>query len=92
MKSFQEIFFSQNATSNPLLVKKNICFSKEIYNELNSKISQNTTKEEFVEIVRSIDNCFHGCYDCGNNLEEYENGFLTSHGFCDECLTKEEQE
>ncbi len=32
MKSFQEIL-------------KNMCFSKEIYNELNSKISQNTTTQ-----------------------------------------------
>ena len=89
MKSFQEIL-------------KNMCFSKEIYNELNSKISQNTTtqseqaelvrKEEFVEIVRKVDNCFNGCYYCGNNLEEYENGFLTSHGFCDECLTTQSEQ
>ena len=79
MKSFQEIL-------------KNMCFSKEIYNELNSKISQNTNFEEFVEIVRSVDNCFNGCYDCGNDLEEYENGFLTSHGFCDECLTTQSEQ
>lgn len=78
MKSFQSIL-------------QNICFSTEVYDNLNSKLSNDTTTEEFVQIVRTVDDCFNGCSDCGCDLEEYDYDYMTSHGVCYECSMKEDE-
>lgn len=70
---------------------KNICFGTEIENKLLSKVSTFKTLEDFVEEVRKYDECFNSCYQCANDLEYGDDGFLTSHGTCDECVHSEEE-
>ena len=69
---------------------QNMCFGKDVESEILSLVANDMTVEQFQDEVRKYDVCFNGCSQCGCDLIEGEDGFLTAHGTCNECAYIEE--
>ena len=74
--------------TNTSIVKRH-CFGKELEEEILNKIDDSTSKKKLVNIMRKYDDCFNGCCQCGLELQYGEDGYMTSHGTCDECVEGE---
>lgn len=67
-----------------------MCFGTVVENKLLSSLSDDMTVDQFQEEVRKYDECFNGCSQCGCDLVDGEDGYLTSHGTCNMCTFTEE--
>jgi len=64
------------------------CFEKNIEDILLSKITETTTKEEFLTMIREYIPEYSFCSECGNELESGDDGVYTTWGTCQECIEK----
>lgn len=60
-------------------------FSLEIEKELKSKINENTTEEDFLNLIKNINVYFNSCYNCGIDLSKNDYGYMILYGICEEC-------
>jgi len=44
------------------------------------------SKEELINAIRAFDECFSFCCQCACELEDGEDGYMTPHGTCNECV------
>lgn len=68
---------------------KGLCFDPEIEKKLIAA-NQNTTEAELIASIQEYDCTISNCSECGNPLEEGEDGYFTGHGTCNDCVDKGE--
>jgi len=71
---------------NTVEIIKNQCYGKELEEKIIALMDGSTSKKKLVTTIREFDDCFNGCCQCGLELSFGEDGYMTSHGTCDECV------
>ena len=64
---------------------------KKITDKLISQINEETNDDKFIEIIRTVDECFNYCRECGCDLEKYESSYFSEDGTCNECIENYEE-
>lgn len=71
-------------------VIKNLCFGGEVEAKILGEITDTSSIEDLISAVREHEVCFASCSKCACDLNPYDDGYLTTHGTCQECASQDE--
>ena len=69
----------------------NMAYDKQQEKKILDKIKGITDDETFIDVIRDFDECFASCNTCAIDLEDGDDGYMTSYGTCGTCDMTEEE-